>query len=526
MSKEKDERLASGGIFRFMRTKDMSPRDIGRQNRKEMSELTNSRSSKLAHQSFIGSISRSQVSSSDSEISMSTSKSSASSTPHAPILERHPVYEVTYDMMLGIRTAVGVAYSEPIRKLKKSDFHQVAKWRFPAAGSKETPAHKARDFKFKDYHPQVFRHLRERWGIDPVEYMSTVTDNHYLEFISNSKSGQFFFFTHDKQFMIKTMSKEECKFLRQILRQYYSYVMNNKDSLLTRFFGIHRVKPHRGRKMRFLVMKSVFFTDMYIHESYDIKGSTHGRAATPQEKEQEVPILKDNDFVENNMKIRIQHPDAKRFLEQIRNDAEFLRSVDVMDYSLLIGIHYRDRSLEKAFGALDVDVGAESKVEESKNQKYRAPPLNRRQSHYGLKNTQDIIRSSDDLTKFEIPSFEDSKIVKVKQAFQKKEESSDESIKESAFCRDNGGISGWSEGSKDSDRVYFMGIIDILQTYNAKKRAEHILKGMKVDSKTISAVSPKFYADRFCEFLQAATEPVNVDQKMILTEPNSNIKRQ
>jgi hypothetical protein len=43
----------------------------------------------------------------------------------------------------------------------------------------------------------------------------------FLEFISNSKSGQFFFFTHDQQYMIKTQTKAECKFLRSILPQYY-----------------------------------------------------------------------------------------------------------------------------------------------------------------------------------------------------------------------------------------------------------------------------------------------------------------
>ena len=49
-----------------------------------------------------------------------------------------------------------------------------------------------------------------------------VTDNNYLEFKSNSKSGQFFFYTHNKQFMIKTMSEQEFKFLRSILKDYYN----------------------------------------------------------------------------------------------------------------------------------------------------------------------------------------------------------------------------------------------------------------------------------------------------------------
>jgi hypothetical protein len=38
-------------------------------------------------------------------------------------------------------------------------------------GSDITPAHKNPPFKFKDYMPLVFRHLREKFKIDPSEYM-------------------------------------------------------------------------------------------------------------------------------------------------------------------------------------------------------------------------------------------------------------------------------------------------------------------------------------------------------------------
>jgi 1-phosphatidylinositol-4-phosphate 5-kinase len=34
-----------------------------------------------------------------------------------------------------------------------------------------------RDFKFKDYAPKVFRHLRERFDVDPADYMMTICGN-------------------------------------------------------------------------------------------------------------------------------------------------------------------------------------------------------------------------------------------------------------------------------------------------------------------------------------------------------------
>jgi 1-phosphatidylinositol-4-phosphate 5-kinase len=47
--------------------------------------------------------------------------------------------------------------------------------------------------------------------------------------------------------------------------------MENGNTLLPRFFGLHRVKPHAGRQVRFVVMGNVFATQKKIHERYDIK---------------------------------------------------------------------------------------------------------------------------------------------------------------------------------------------------------------------------------------------------------------
>ena len=57
-----------------------------------------------------------------------------------------------------------------------------------------------------------------------------------------------------------------------------------------------------------------------------------------------------------------------------------------------------------------------------------------------------------------------------------------------------------------SDQVYFCGIIDILQQYNTRKRAETFFKGFVQDSKAISCVDPDWYAKRFLEFIDAAIE--------------------
>ena len=141
---------------------------------------------------------------------------------HKKINKDHPEFELTYDMMLGIRTTVSQTESKPFRKLTVADFNEVTRWRFNSEGSSTTPAHQMRDFKFKDYSPQVFRHIRDRFDIKPADYLLGVCGNfQYLEFISNSKSGQFFFYNHNRKFLIKTITQAESKYLRQILEHYY-----------------------------------------------------------------------------------------------------------------------------------------------------------------------------------------------------------------------------------------------------------------------------------------------------------------
>jgi hypothetical protein len=78
------------------------------------------------------------------------------------------------------------------------------------------------DFKFKDYAPWVFRHLRETFHIDAADYMMSLTNKYILsELGSPGKSGSFFYYSSDYRFIIKTIPQSEHKFMRKILKEYY-----------------------------------------------------------------------------------------------------------------------------------------------------------------------------------------------------------------------------------------------------------------------------------------------------------------
>lgn len=236
---------------------------------------------------------------------------------------------------------MGQYESKPDTKLDAEDFSFKESLPFPAKGTATTPAHSSPDFEFKDYCPEVFRKVRQRFHIDPSDYILCVCGNtQYLEFLSNSKSGQFFFFSHDKRYMIKTVSKPEAKVLVAMLPGYINHVTNNPNTLITRFYGLHRVKPRGQKERHFLIMGSVFYTKRKMHLTYDLKGSTQGRNATDKEKARGLGcVYKDLDFMEGGPRIKIGTERKKIFLEQIERDCEFLTAHNIMDYSLLVGIH-------------------------------------------------------------------------------------------------------------------------------------------------------------------------------------------
>ena len=56
---------------------------------------------------------------------------------------------------------------------------------------------------------------------------------------SIGKSGSFFFSTYDKKFILKTLYPKEAINLKKMLYEYFIHLMFvNKDSLLSRYYGI------------------------------------------------------------------------------------------------------------------------------------------------------------------------------------------------------------------------------------------------------------------------------------------------
>lgn len=55
------------------------------------------------------------------------------------------------------------------------------------------------------------------------------------------------------------------------MKEYHEYVTKNPHTLLSRFYGLHRVKLPRGKKIHFVIMNNLFPPHRDIHETYDLK---------------------------------------------------------------------------------------------------------------------------------------------------------------------------------------------------------------------------------------------------------------
>ena len=169
--------------------------------------------------------------------------------------------------------------------------------------------------------------------------------------------------------MIKTLKEDECKFLRRILPHYVEHMTKNPNSLVNRYYGLHRVKmPHLRRKIHFVVMNNIFMTPKPIHTMYDLKGATYSGRYVKMSKiikkshKGDDVVRKDLNFhgftddakpgstkidgqptAENRQWLKIGDPKRKiLFANQVAADAVFLANCKIMDYSLLVGVHGRD----------------------------------------------------------------------------------------------------------------------------------------------------------------------------------------
>lgn len=259
---------------------------------------------------------------------------------------------------------------------------------------------------FTDYAPQIFQNIREVCGISNEMYEQSFADT-LLERASEGKSGSLFYFTSDRKYLVKTMTKKEHSFLLEVLPLFHQYILKQPNTLLCRFLGCHSMQlPVGWNKMFFVVMENVF-SDGPVDERYDLKGIFHqtsftyqdgmntpcssdwqdrrsmnGHSESEEEKSdleqgdcveidstvalesalsaelnrltEQQPLLRrgssraslryENDFVTRRASLRVTPTTRANLLAQVTSDCGFLQELGIMDYSFLLGVrHFPER---------------------------------------------------------------------------------------------------------------------------------------------------------------------------------------
>jgi 1-phosphatidylinositol-4-phosphate 5-kinase len=160
---------------------------------------------------------------------------------------------------------------------------------------------------------------------------------------SAGKSGSFFYYSYDNKFVLKTISTQEFEFFKSILEKYYFHILENKNTLIQRFYGLHTI-IFNDIKMHFVIMNNVFNTKIKINFKYDLKGSSYSRMSRdyndPSYNKFDFNIpMKDNDFDDRKEGFILSEDIVSKLNEEIKKDTQFLADCNINDYSLLVGVH-------------------------------------------------------------------------------------------------------------------------------------------------------------------------------------------
>ncbi|CAN7123052.1 unnamed protein product [Brassica rapa subsp. narinosa] len=173
------------------------------------------------------------------------------------------------------------------------------------------------------------------------------------------KSNVYFAKSLDERFIIKQVVKTELDSFEDFAPEYFKYMKESLSSgsptCLAKILGIYQVsikhsKGGKETKMDLMVMENLFY-NRKISRIYDLKGSARSRY-NPNTSGKDKVLLDMNLLETLRTEPIFLGSKAKRSLERaIWNDTNFLASVDVMDYSLLVG--FDEERKELVLGIID-----------------------------------------------------------------------------------------------------------------------------------------------------------------------------
>lgn len=201
-----------------------------------------------------------------------------------------------------------------------------------------------------------FYDLRKRCCPSELAYISSLSRCKKWD-AQGGKSKAFFAKSMDERFIIKQIKKTELDSFLKFAPDYFKHITMSLDTgsqtCLAKILGIYQVRQNRSGKeikVDLMVMENLLF-GRNISRTYDLKGAVFSRYISDTNDSEKV--LLDQNFVEDMCVSPIYVGGRTKHLLQraIWNDTSFLTSINVMDYSLLVGVDKQRREL--VFGIID-----------------------------------------------------------------------------------------------------------------------------------------------------------------------------
>ncbi|KAF3432202.1 hypothetical protein FNV43_RR26941 [Rhamnella rubrinervis] len=207
-------------------------------------------------------------------------------------------------------------------------------------------------FSVTCYFTKQFDSLRKKCCPSEVDFVRSLSRCQRWS-AQGGKSNVYFAKSLDERFIIKQVTKTELESFEEFAPEYFKYLADSlttrSPTCLAKVLGIYQVtvkhfKGGKETKMDLMVMENLFFK-RNISRVYDLKGSARSRYNSDTTGANKV--LLDMNLLETlRTKPIFLGSKAKRSLERaIWNDTSFLASVDVMDYSLLVGVDEERKEL-------------------------------------------------------------------------------------------------------------------------------------------------------------------------------------
>ncbi|CAA6663840.1 unnamed protein product [Spirodela intermedia] len=194
-------------------------------------------------------------------------------------------------------------------------------------------------------HARQFHALRRRCCPSEAAYLSSI------------RRKAFFAKTLDDRFIIKQIKKRELESFLRFAPEYFKHISHSlstgNQTCLAKILGIYRVKQvTNGKELKIdlMVMENLLY-GREISRVYDLKGAVFSRYVSDASKPN--AVLLDQNFVEDmgSSPLFLAGKTKHLFQRAIWNDTSFLTSINVMDYSLLVGVDKQKQEL--VFGIID-----------------------------------------------------------------------------------------------------------------------------------------------------------------------------